>query len=81
VVAEEAVTALLAHRDSSAALDEHLADQLVLPLALTGGETSFTVERVSRHLMTSLWVVEQFGIAQTAVEDHRVMIQSLISND
>lgn len=79
VVAEEAVTALLAHRDSGAALDEHLADQLVLPLALGGGVSSFTVERISRHLTTNAWVVEQFGLARVEIEGNRVQIQSLIS--
>lgn len=80
VVAEEAVTALLAHRDSGAALDEHLADQLVLPLALAGGESSFTVEQVSRHLTTNAWVVEQFGLARVSVEARHVSLQPLIHN-
>jgi RNA 3'-terminal phosphate cyclase (ATP) len=75
-VAEEAVAALFAHRDSGAVLDEHLADQLVLPMGLTGGVSSFTVEQVSRHLTTSIWVVEQFGLARAAVEGSRVSIRS-----
>jgi RNA 3'-terminal phosphate cyclase (ATP) len=79
-VAEEAVAALLAHRDSGAALDQHLADQLVLPLALAGASSSFTVERVSRHLTTNCWVVEQFGLAQIQVEGRRVELQPSISN-
>jgi RNA 3'-terminal phosphate cyclase (ATP) len=79
-VAEEAVAALLAHRDSGAALDQHLADQLVLPLALVGASSSFTVERVSRHLTTNIWVVEQFGLAQALVKGRRVDLQPLISN-
>jgi RNA 3'-terminal phosphate cyclase (ATP) len=62
-VAEEAVAALLTHRDSGAALDEHLADQLVLPLALAGGESKFSVERASRHLTTNAWVMEQFKMS------------------
>ncbi len=79
-VAEEAIAALLAHRDTGAALDEHLADQLALPLALAGGVSSFTVERVSRHLTTSAWVVEQFGLARVVVEGCQVTLQSLRSN-
>jgi RNA 3'-terminal phosphate cyclase (ATP) len=76
-VAEEAVVALLAFRDAGAAVDEHLADQLVLPLALAGGTSTINVERVSRHLTTNLWVVEQFGLARTSVEGRRVTVQSL----
>jgi len=77
-VAEEAVAALLAHRDSGAALDQHLADQLVLPLALAGGVSSFTVERVSRHLTTNIWVVEQFGLAQISVVGNRVGVTACV---
>jgi RNA 3'-terminal phosphate cyclase (ATP) len=74
-VAEEAVAALLAHREVGTSLDQHLADQLVLPLALTGEASSFTAERVSRHLTTNAWVVEQFGVARVAMLDRRVSLQ------
>jgi RNA 3'-terminal phosphate cyclase (ATP) len=62
-VAEEAVAALLAHRASGAALDAHLADQLVAPLALAAGPSRVSVERVTPHLQTSAWVVGEFGLA------------------
>jgi RNA 3'-terminal phosphate cyclase (ATP) len=68
VVAQEACAALLEHRDSGAALDEHLADQLVLPAALAPGESAFSVQRVSRHLLTSAWLVESFGLARLQVD-------------
>ncbi|MEE9140120.1 MAG: RNA 3'-terminal phosphate cyclase [Alphaproteobacteria bacterium] len=67
-VAEEAVAALIAHRDSGAALDLHLADQLVLPLALAEGRSCYTVERITRHLTTSAWVVERFALAEVEIE-------------
>jgi RNA 3'-terminal phosphate cyclase (ATP) len=77
-VAEEAVAALLAHRDSGAALDQHLADQLVLPLALTGSESRFSVERVTRHLLTNAWVVERFGLARVSVAGHQVGVTTCV---
>jgi RNA 3'-terminal phosphate cyclase (ATP) len=77
-VAEEAVAALLAHRDSGAALDQHLADQLVLPLALAGGESRFSVEQVTRHLVTNAWVVEQFGLARVSIEGHQVGVTTCV---
>ncbi len=67
-VAGEAVAALLAHRDGGAALDAHLADQLVLPLALASGPSRVTVERPTAHLSTVCWLVEEFGLARTAIE-------------
>jgi RNA 3'-terminal phosphate cyclase (ATP) len=66
-VAEEACLALLAHRRSGAALEQHLADQIVLPAALCPDESVFSVERISPHLTTNAWVVERFGLARVEV--------------
>jgi RNA 3'-terminal phosphate cyclase (ATP) len=67
IVAEEAVAALLAFHRSNAAFDAHLADQLIVPAALAAGPSIFTAERVTSHLLTNAWVVEQFGLAQIEV--------------
>jgi RNA 3'-terminal phosphate cyclase (ATP) len=66
-VAEEAAEALLHHDASGAAVDPHLADQLLLPLAFAAGASRFSVGEVSRHLETNAWVLEQFAIARTDV--------------
>jgi|WetSurMetagenome_2_1015567.scaffolds.fasta_scaffold298903_2 hypothetical protein len=42
------------------ALDPHMADQLFLYLALCKEESVFTTSCISGHLMTNLWVIEQF---------------------
>jgi len=63
-VAEEACAALLQHHRSGAALEPHLADQLILPAALCRDESIFSVERISPHLITNAWVVERFGLAR-----------------
>lgn len=53
-VAEAAVTELLAFVDDpDAAVDEHLADQLLLPMALAHGQSSFTTHRLTRHTRTN----------------------------
>jgi RNA 3'-terminal phosphate cyclase (ATP) len=67
-VAEEAVGLLLAHRRSGAALDLHLADQVLLPLAFAGGPSQLSAECVTGHLETNAWVVERFGAAGVAYE-------------
>lgn len=59
-VAREAVDAFLDFDRAEAAVEPHLADQLVLPAALSGGHCSFTVSRVTEHLRTNAWVVQQF---------------------
>ena len=59
-VADDAVEAYLAYRGSGAALDRHLADQMLIYLALAQGHSSFTTEAVTSHLLTNIWVIEQF---------------------
>ncbi len=70
-VAEEAVEQLIAHHRSGAALDRHLADQILLPLALSSGVSRFTTERVSEHLRTNAWVLERFGVARVTIEERK----------
>ena len=59
-VGEEAAGAFLDHAGSGAALDPHLADQLVPYLALADGESDFTTSEVTVHLLTNLWAVGLF---------------------
>ncbi|WP_333873986.1 RNA 3'-terminal phosphate cyclase [Methylobacter sp.] len=63
-VAEEACSALLYHYRSGAALEQHLADQLILPAALCRDESMLGIERISSHIVTNAWVVERFGLAR-----------------
>ncbi len=51
-VADEACDAVLADLHARGSVDEHLADQLLLPLALGAGG-SFVAPRVSDHLVTN----------------------------
>jgi RNA 3'-terminal phosphate cyclase (ATP) len=67
-VAEDAAFALIAHWTSGAALEVHLADQILAPLALAPGPSSFSVEGISRHLETNAWIVERFGLGRVALE-------------
>ncbi|MGQ9526111.1 MAG: RNA 3'-terminal phosphate cyclase, partial [Armatimonadota bacterium] len=59
-VAREAVDALVTFHKSNAAVEPHLADQLVLLAALSGHPSTYTVARVTEHLRTNAWVVQQF---------------------
>jgi RNA 3'-terminal phosphate cyclase (ATP) len=82
LVAEEACFALLRHYRSGAALEQHLADQLILPAALCRGESVFGVERISPHLVTNAWVVQRFGLARidiAPVEDGTGLVKILAS--
>ncbi|MCS6850054.1 MAG: RNA 3'-terminal phosphate cyclase [Gemmataceae bacterium] len=60
-VADEAADQALAYaRAAPAAVDPYSADQLVLPLALANGPSSFTVSEVTSHLRTNVEVVRRF---------------------
>lgn len=68
-VAEEACKAFRKWWASGQACDEHLADQLVLPLALVNGESRWTTPVVTEHLRTVLWVAQQFLPVEAAVTE------------
>lgn len=59
-VAEAACEELLAHHAAGAPVDPHLADQLALPMALADGESSLVTSKITPHLLTNIWVVQQF---------------------
>lgn len=59
-VAEEACQELLAFHGQDAPVDRHLADQLLLPAALTDGRSAYRVQRITRHLLTNAHVIRQF---------------------
>ncbi len=67
-VAEEACQEFLEFAQTQASIDPHLSDQLIPYLALADGQSSFTVSRISKHLLTNIWVVEQFLPTKIAVE-------------
>jgi RNA 3'-terminal phosphate cyclase (ATP) len=58
-VATEALDDALAFEAGSASVDSHLADQLLVFLALAGGELS--VPRLTDHVETSLGLLDTFG--------------------
>jgi len=59
-VADEAADAFLDFRERRAAVDRHLADQMVLYLARARGRSSLITPEITLHLLTNLWVIEQF---------------------
>ncbi|WP_429886202.1 RNA 3'-terminal phosphate cyclase [Geoalkalibacter halelectricus] len=59
-VADEAVEALEQFLTRQAAIDEYLADQLLLPLALTSRSCGFTTAKVTPHLLTNSEVIMGF---------------------
>jgi RNA 3'-terminal phosphate cyclase (ATP) len=45
---------------SSGTIDPYLADQILLPAIVAGGDSAFRVSKLTRRFVTSVWVVKQF---------------------
>jgi RNA 3'-terminal phosphate cyclase (ATP) len=67
-VADEAADELLTFLRTRGAVDPHLADQLVLYMALGKGPSRLTTSSISAHLLTNIWVLEHFLPGRLAVE-------------
>ncbi len=68
-VAKNAIQRVRRYIASGAAVDEYLADQIMLPLALAGGGR-FTTECVSKHAETNAMVIEKFLPVKMTFEEH-----------
>jgi RNA 3'-terminal phosphate cyclase (ATP) len=66
-VAEEAAAEAREYIATSAPVGVHLADQLLLPMALAGGG-SFTTRTTSQHLRSNALVIERFTARRVSVE-------------
>jgi len=59
-VGQEAASFFKDFHKTSACLDPHLADQIVIYLSLAQKDSTFTTSRITQHLLTNLWVIEKF---------------------
>ncbi len=67
-VGEEAADGFLSFHGSGATVDQHLADQLVVPLALASGPSHLATERITPHLLTNAWVTQRFLERRLVIE-------------
>ncbi|MCX7670406.1 MAG: RNA 3'-phosphate cyclase, partial [Anaerolineae bacterium] len=67
-VADEACLRLEKFLAGTGAVDEYLADQLLLPLALAEGPSEYRTARVTDHLTTNAEIIRSFGVAEIAIE-------------
>ena len=59
-VADEACNEFFSFLETNGVIDEYLADQLIIPLALTKGTSQFITPRVTQHLLTNIEIVKLF---------------------
>ncbi|MBK6697547.1 MAG: hypothetical protein IPG50_35980 [Myxococcales bacterium] len=77
-VAEGAAREALAFKATSAPVGEHLADQLLVPMALGAGGR-FRASVKSSHLETNAWLINRFlgdgAVTLTAEAEETVVVQ------
>lgn len=59
-VADEACEEFRGYIKSDCPVDKHLADQLIIPMALAKGISRFRTSEITQHLLTNINVVEKF---------------------
>ncbi len=59
-VADDACNEFFTFLKTRGTIDEYLADQLILPLALTKGTSRFITPRITQHLLTNMEIVKLF---------------------
>jgi RNA 3'-terminal phosphate cyclase (ATP) len=67
-VADEAVDAVLSFLKTDGVIDEYLADQLLLPLALVTEPSELRTSKVTQHLLTNAQVIQAYQIAKITIE-------------
>jgi RNA 3'-terminal phosphate cyclase (ATP) len=81
-IADAVVAELLAFRQSGAAVDAHLADQLLVPMALAHGVSSFTTDRLTQHTLTHVellrqWLGVDIGLSASLDQPGRITVQGI----
>ncbi len=59
-VADEACNEFFSFLETKGVIDEYLADQLIIPLAITKGTSQFITPRITPHLLTNSEIVKLF---------------------
>jgi len=67
-VADEAADQMLRLIGGAGHVDEHLADQIILPLSAARGTSSFITPAINSHLLTNIEVIRKFLPAEIDVE-------------
>jgi RNA 3'-terminal phosphate cyclase (ATP) len=68
-VADDAVAQVVRfHEAQTTAMDEHSGDQILLPLAMAEGPSTFAVTNVTSHLLTNAAVIRQFVEREIQIE-------------
>jgi RNA 3'-terminal phosphate cyclase (ATP) len=69
IVAEETCEKFIRFISSGAVIDEHMADQILLPLSIADGVSEFTTPRITNHLLTNIETIKKFLEVDFEIEE------------
>ena len=76
-IARFVVSSLLEDLAAGATTDRHLADQLILFAALAEGTTEYRVPRMTEHLQSNLWLVDEVLGAKSEIRGSLLRIHGI----
>ena len=59
--------------NTSAAVDRYIADQLIIYAGLAEGISRYSIPRITEHVETNLWLIEEFLGARTKISDNLII--------
>jgi RNA 3'-terminal phosphate cyclase (ATP) len=76
-IGERTALMLLEDLDAGAAVDRHLADQVIPFAALAEGRSTFVLPSMTDHVEARLWLVEKILNARTEVQGKRITVHGI----
>jgi len=62
---------------TGATVDRYIADQLIIYAGLAEGVTTYSVPRITEHVETNLWLIEEFLGARTGINGNIIEIEGI----
>ena len=62
---------------TGATVDRYIADQLIIYAGLAEGTTRYSVPKITEHVETNLWLIEEFLGAKTKIKDNLIEIEGI----
>jgi len=62
---------------TGATVDRYIADQLIIYAGLAEGTTRYPVPKITEHVETNLWLIEEFLGAKTKIKDNLIEIEGI----
>ncbi|MFQ5952414.1 MAG: RNA 3'-terminal phosphate cyclase, partial [Candidatus Omnitrophota bacterium] len=76
-IGKKVARSLIEDIDSGATVDRFTADQLILYAALADGESEYIIPRMTEHVDSNLWLVEEILGAEVSLDNRKLKIRGV----